>query len=181
MEADKDKLAELEAVLYASGRPVNLPTICAHLKLQNEKEASDLITALSENYERDSSPLEVNELPGGRVVLQLKPEYTKQARKFSMRPLLTRGPLRTLSYVAYNQPVNQKQVAEARGSQSYKHLKTLANMGLISKSKAGRQTIVMTTSDFADYLGLSSERVSMRRQLRRIFRKLELKELEKKS
>jgi hypothetical protein len=38
-------------------------------------------------------------------------------------------------------------------------------------------TIVRTTDDFADYLGLSTDRTSMRRQLRSIFRKLELKEI----
>jgi len=52
-------------------------------------------------------------------------------------------------------------------------------MGLISREKKGRQTIIRTTPDFADYLGLSQERSSMRRQLRSIFRKLEVKELEK--
>ena len=98
-----------------------------------------------------------------------------------MQPLLTDGPLRTLSYVAYNQPVVQKQVAEARGSHSYKHLKILEQIGLISKTKKGRQTTITTTSEFADYLGLSSDRTSMRRQLRRIFKKLELKEMEKKA
>jgi segregation and condensation protein B len=119
----------------------------------------------------------VSEVAGDRVVLQLKPDYNKQAKKFSIKPLLTKGPLRTLSYVAYNQPVEQKQVSEARGSQAYKHLRTLEKMGLISRKKQGRMTIINTTADFADYLGLSTDRTSMRRQLRSIFRRLEVKEL----
>ena len=175
-----DKLAELEAILYASGRPLSLTTLCEHLRLHSEKEVSDLIRKLSETYELNSSPLEISEVTGGRVVLQLKPDYTKQARRFSMKPLLTAGPLRTLSYVAYHQPVEQKQVAEARGSQAYRHLKALDQMGLISRTKDGRNTTIRTTTDFADYLGLSTDRTSMRRQLRSIFRKLEVKELEKK-
>lgn len=177
---EMDKLAELEAILYASGRPLSLTTLCEHLRLQSEREVSDLIRKLSETYELNSSPLEVSEVTGGRVVLQLKPDYTKQARRFSMKPLLTAGPLRTLSYVAYHQPVEQKQVADARGSQAYRHLKTLEQMGLISREKEGRNTVVRTTSDFADYLGLSTERTAMRRQLRSIFRRLEVKEIERK-
>jgi segregation and condensation protein B len=180
MEVDDGKLAELEAVLYASGRPLSLTTLCEHLRLQTEREVSNLIGKLSETYERDGSPLEVSEVAGGRVVLQLKPDYTKQARRYSIKPLLTAGPLRTLSYVAYNQPVEQRLVAEARGSQAYRHLKTLDQMGLISREKEGRNTIVRTTTDFADYLGLSQDRTSMRRQLRSIFRRLEVRELERK-
>lgn len=53
-------------------------------------------------------------------------------------------------------------------------------MGLIKRVKEGRTKIIHTTQDFADYLGLSSDRTSMRRQLRRLFRKLELDQMEKK-
>jgi len=179
MDGDEGKLAELEAILYASGRPLSLTTLCEHLRLDSELEVSNLIKRLSDTYERDGSPLEVGVVTGGRVVLQLRPDFTKQARRFSIKPLLTSGPLRTLSYVAYHQPVEQKQVAEARGSQAYKHLKALVGMGLISRKKEGRMTIVSTTDNFADYLGLSTDRTSMRRQLRSMFRRLELKEIER--
>jgi len=178
-EKDLGSLAALEAILYASGRPLSLSTLCAQLRLDSENEVSALLTKLSEVYKRDGSPLELKELPERRVVLQLKPEYTKQARRFSAKPLLTSGPLRTLSYVAYNQPVEQKEVAEARGSHAYHHLRMLVDLGLISRRREGRVTIIQTTPDFADYLGLSRERSSMRRQLRSIFRKLELEQIEK--
>jgi segregation and condensation protein B len=176
---NEGKQAELEAILYASGRPISLTSLVAYLRLDSEMAVSTLIRALSEAYDRDGSPLEVAEVAGGRVVLQLKPNFNKQARRFSMKPILTAGPLRTLSYVAYNQPVEQREVAVARGSQAYKHLRALENMGLISRKKEGRSTLISTTSDFRDYLGLSPDRTSMRRQLRSIFRRLEVQEIER--
>ena len=179
MGEDKGKLAELEAILYASGRPVSLTALVTYLRLDSEMEATSLVRELSEAYDRDGSPLEVSEVTGERVVLQLKPNFNKQARRFSMKPILTSGPLRTLSFVAYNQPVEQREVAIARGSQAYKHLKALEDMGLISRKKNGRSTLINTTEDFADYLGLPSDRTSMRRQLRRIFKRLEVKEIER--
>jgi len=175
----EEKVAELEAILYASGRPVSLTNLVAHLRLASENDAASLIKRLSDTYERDESPLEVSEVAGGRVVLQLKPNFTRQARRFSMKPILTSGPLRTLSYVAYNQPVEQSQVAQARGSQAYKHLRALEKMGLISRRKDGRTRIINTTDEFADYLGLPTDRTAMRRQLRSIFRRLELKQIER--
>ncbi len=176
----KNKLANLEALLYAASRPVGLTDIVATLRLKNEKEASEVIQALSKLYKDEDSALEINRLPRERVVLQLRPEFNKQANRFSYKPLLTKGPLRTLSYVAYNQPVLAKEVAQARGSQSYGHLKQLKKMGLIDRKKKGRTSVVRTTQDFADYLGLSSDRTTMRRELRRMFRKLELDQIEKK-
>ena len=168
-----DYIARLEAILYASGRPISLATIVAHLKLQDEKQARSLVDTLGLLYSEQGSPLEVRNLPEERVVLQLKSDYTREARRFSVKPPLTTGPLRTLSYIAYNQPVEKSAVAEARGSQSYTHIKELEEMGLIEAEKSGRTEILRTTEDFADYLGLSRDRSAMKRQLKAIFKKLE--------
>ena len=46
-----NKLADLEALLYAASRPVGLTDIVAWLRLENEKEASDLIIKLAKLYD----------------------------------------------------------------------------------------------------------------------------------
>lgn len=176
----EEKLAELEAILYAAGRPLTLTALCEYLRLNSEDEVAHLVERLAESYERDNSSLEVRMLPEGRVVLQLKIKYSKVAKSFSPKPLLTRGPLRTLSFIALYQPVEQKRVVEARGSHAYRHLRKLEEIGLISRERSGRQTIVRTTPDFADYLGLSRDSKRMKRQLRRLFRRLELREVEER-
>ena len=178
--SESDKLAELEAILYAASRPMELTDIVSRLRLENEVEADHLVDELIQVYIAYDSALEIRKLPQDKVVLQLKPDFTKQAGRYSLKPLLSEGPLRTLSYIAYHQPVEQKDVARARGSQAYKHLTLLDEMGLIKREKDGRSSVVRTTQDFADYLGLSTERTQMRRQLRSIFRKLELDQMEKK-
>ena len=172
-----EEMAKIEAILYASGNPMSFTELCAHLKLSSEGEVSDLVDKMSRIYEAEGSALELKRLPMERVVLQLKTEHTGEAKKFSIKPLLTEGPLKTLSFVAYNQPIEQKEVAQARGSHSYRHLKMLENMGLISREKKSRSKIIRTTDKFADYLGLSHNRSTMKRQLRRIFRRMELQEL----
>jgi segregation and condensation protein B len=157
-----------------------LTDIVLRLRLENEVEADHLVDELQHIYMEDDSVLEIKKLPQDRVVLQLRTDFSKQASRYSLKPLLSEGPLRTLSYIAYHQPVEQKDVARARGSQAYKHLNLLDEMGLIKREKDGRSSVVRTTQDFADYLGLSTERTQMRRQLRTIFRKLELDQIEKK-
>ena len=172
-----EEMAQMEAILYASGNPMSFTELCAHLKLSSEEEVSDLVDKMSRIYAAEGSALELKRLPMERVVLQLKTEHTGEAKKFSIKPLLTTGPLKTLSFVAYNQPIKQKEVAEARGNHSYRHLRMLENMDLISREKKGRTRIIRTTEKFADYLGLSHNRSTMKRQLRRIFRRMELQEL----
>lgn len=178
-EKESSGLAKLEAALYASGRPLSFKELSIRLGLGSEEEVSRLVQRLSEMYKRDGSALEVKELPGGLAVMQLKTDYVGLAKRFSSKPILTIGPLRTLSYVAYYQPVEQRRVALARGSLAYRHLKLLEEMGLITRQRKGRSIIVETTPEFASYLGLSGDKSTMKRQLTKIFKELELKSLER--
>ena len=73
-----DKIAELEAILYAASRPMGLTDIVSRLRLENEVEADGLVTELQDHYIEDDSALEIVKLPQDRVVLQLKPEFTNR-------------------------------------------------------------------------------------------------------
>jgi len=158
---------------------LTLTQIVAQLRLDDEMQAQRMVEQLIQVYGTEPTALEIRMLQD-KVVLQLKAEYTKPASKYSMKPLLSAGPLRTLSYIAYYQPVEQKEIARARGSQAYKHLAQLEEIGLIKREKTGRTSMVRTTPDFADHVGLSQDRGSMRRQLRGLFKRLELDQIEKK-
>lgn len=87
-----------------------------------------------------------------------------------MRPLLSEGPLRTLAYIAYYQPITQKKVAEARGSQAYYHIRELKRLKWISTEKLGRTKLIRVTEVLADYLDLSHNPEKMRKQLKTMLR-----------
>ena len=116
-----------------------------------------------------------------RYVLQLKSVYSPKVKRLAFRPLLTPGPLKTLAYIAYRQPIEQKLVAEVRGSQAYRHIKQLREMGLVEYEKSGETRVLRTTDYFADYFGLSHNLSVMKRQLRRIFEDLTEKEKSKET
>ena len=165
------KLRLLEAALYVAGRPLDLKTLCKVIGSRSERKVQKLARTLMEEYKRRNTALEILELEDRRFVLQLKTEYSDRVRRLAIRPLLTTGPLRTLSYIAYKQPVAQKQVAEARGGHAYSHIKELLGMGLITREKNGRDMILRTTDYFADYFGLSRDIKVMKRQLKKIFKR----------
>jgi len=164
----KKELAMLEAALYVAGRPLNLKTLGYLIGTRSKKRVNGLTSMLVEEYRSRDTALEVLELEDHRFVLQLKTEYSSKVRRLAARPLLTDGPLRTLAYIAYRQPVVQKQVIDARGSHAYRHVKQLVDMGLVDCEKRGRNKVLRASEYFADYFGLSHNLKAMKRQLRRI-------------
>jgi len=165
------KIRLIEAALYVAGRPLDLKTLGRIISSKSERKIYRLARMLMEEYKRRNTALEILELEDHRFVLQLKTEYSDKVRGLAIRPLLTDGPLKTLSYIAYKQPVTQKQVVEARGKHVYSHIRELVEMGLITREKSGKDTILRTTDYFADYFGLSRNIQVMKRQLKRIFEK----------
>ena len=162
-------LALLEAALYVAGRPLDLNELCSVLKTRSKNKTRKLAKMLMKEYVSRNTPLEILELKDERYVLQLKSEFTPYVKKLVTRPLLSTGPLKTLSYIAYRQPISQKRVVEVRGHHVYGHIRLLKEMGLIAAERSGRSTVLRTTEYFADYFGLSHDVATMKKELKHVF------------
>ncbi|MEM2101995.1 MAG: SMC-Scp complex subunit ScpB [Candidatus Bathyarchaeia archaeon] len=169
-EKQKRDLALLEAALYVAGRPLDLKTLCSVLKTRSEEKVKRLAKVLADEYKARNTSLEILELADKRFVLQLKPEFTPQVRRLAIRPLLSTGPLKTLAYIAFRQPVPQARVIAVRGSHAYGHVKQLEELGLIVRERVKRGMMIRTTEVFADYFGLSHDVRLMKRQLGEVFK-----------
>ena len=178
-QREAKRLALLEAALYAAGRPVSIESLKLVVRTRSEKIVLKLLGELAKRYSARGSALEVKELPGDRVILQLKTQFSKMVRRFTKRPLMTRGPLKTLSYIAYNQPVEQMKVVADRGSHVYSHLRRMEEMGLITRDRPeGKGVIVNTTTYFSDYFGFSYDPIKTKLQLSRIFNTMKITKLD---
>jgi segregation and condensation protein B len=173
---DKRDLALIEAALYVAGRPLDVNELASVLRTRSKKRVLRTAGKLIELYSTRDTSIEVLALQDERYVLQLKAEYTPEVRRLALRPLLSIGPLKTLSYIAYRQPLPQKQVIDVRGQHAYGHVKQLEDMNLISRERAGRTRLIRTTEFFADYFGLSHDVKTMKQQLKNIFEKEDLDE-----
>ena len=162
-------LALVEAALYVAGRPLDLNELCQVIGSRSKKKAQRYAEALMQGYNARNTALEILALKDERYVLQVKPEFTPLVKKLVNRPLLSSGPLKTLSYIAYRQPVSQKRVIDVRGQHAYGHVKLLKDMGLIISERSGRTMALKTTDYFADYFGLTHDIIAMKRDLKRIF------------
>lgn len=164
-----ERLDVLEAALYVAGRPLDLKTLASTINTRSKNVARKLVCLLKEKYDNRKTSLEILQLSDERFVMQLKTQYSPMVQRLAVRPLLTTGPLKTLSYIAFRQPISQKQVINVRGNHAYGHLKQLEELSLIKRERAGRSKTIRTTQFFADYFGLNNELRSMKRQLKKVF------------
>ena len=161
----KDVLAKVEAALYASGRPLSLEEISRVAGTASERKATAIAREVARTVNGAMQAVEVVEYAGPKFAMQLKGQYTQTARKFATRPLLSRGALRTLSFIAFFQPISGGELVLRRSSAVYQHLRELEDVGFVTGERQGRSRNYRTTTRFAEYFGLSTDVTAMKRQL----------------
>ena len=161
----REMLARVEAALYAAGRPLALDEIMRVAGTTSERKAAAIARELAKTVNSTLQAVEVVEYAGPRFAMQLRAQFTQTARKFATRPLLSRATLRTLSFVAFFQPITSAELVLRRGSTVYEHLKDLEEVGFVASERQGRSKFYRTTARFAEYFGLSTDLTTMKRQL----------------
>ena len=164
---DEEIRSRIEAALYSSGRALDAEQLAKAAGISSKKRAMDEAKAIQSRMKSMLSAIEVVEYPGQRFAMQLKAEYTHIARKFATKPLLSKAALRTLSFIAYFQPISSADLALRRGSQAYDHVKDLEEVGFLAWERKGRSKLFRTTTEFSEYFGLSVDAQTLKHQLER--------------
>ena len=161
----KEALGKVEAALYASGRPLTVEEIAKVAGTASERKATSIAREIARSVNGSMQAVEVVEYSGPKFAMQLRAQYTQTARKFATRPLLSRAALRTLSFIAFFQPITSSELVLRRSSTVYQHLKELQDVGFVTSERQGRSKAYRTTSRFSEYFGLSADVTSLKRQL----------------
>ncbi|WP_165394877.1 SMC-Scp complex subunit ScpB [Methanofollis fontis] len=143
-----DRTTMLEAVLFVADAPVSYEVLAKMLGAGRD-EISSIASDLAERLALRSSPLEVID-SGEGVFLVLKEEYADLVYPV-MRPEISRAVLRTLSVIAYRQPILQSDLVEVRGSGAYAHVEELVKRDLVARHRSGRSYVLQTTPEFSRY------------------------------
>ncbi|MDV3243991.1 MAG: SMC-Scp complex subunit ScpB [Nitrososphaerales archaeon] len=161
----KDMVAKVEAALYSAGRPLDAEQLARAAGTVSERKAVMMAREIAKAVNASMRALEVVEYPGPRFAMQLRADYTQVARKFATRPLLSKAAVRTLSFIAYFQPITSSELVQKRSSSVYEHLRELQDVGFVAWERQGRGRAFRTTSRFADYFGMSVDVPAMKKQL----------------
>lgn len=161
----EEATARIEAALYSSGRPLKIEEIVRASGTESRTKTHEILNSLMKKARSAFRAIEIVTLPDGSYVLQLKPEYSSTIRRYASKPILPKATLKTLSYIAYQQPISSKQLVETRGSGVYAHLKELRQLDFISHQNVGRLKIYTTTEKFQKYFGIQGDVDNLKQRL----------------
>lgn len=161
----KEIITRIEALLFAASKPVEVRELLSICGLRKKEKVISAVKELMKKYNDGQSAVELVELPGERFYLRLRREYHELVKKYVKRPLFSRGVMRTLSFIAYHQPIEQSKVAVVRGNSAYKHVKILVERGLVEAEEKGKTKMLKTTQLLADYLGVPNNPSSIKKAL----------------
>ncbi len=152
----------VEAMLFASDRPLSLSRIGSILKDLKSGEIKTVIEELNRGYENRNQGFAIREIASGYQMYTL-PEYAfwvDQIFDHHKKQRLSQAALETLAIVAYKQPLIRSEVEQIRGVNCEGVLHTLLEKSLITvvgrEKRAGRPLLYGTTKEFLSYFGLRS-------------------------
>ena len=167
-----EAIARIEAALYSAGRPLRVEEIIRASGTESRTKTLEILDEMMKKTKKHFKALEVVILPDGTYVFQLKPEYTDVVRRYASKPILPKSTLKTLSYIAFMQPISSKQLVETRGTGVYSHLKELRQLDFIINQNVGRLKIYTTTEKFQKYFGIQGDSDSLKKRLFKKVRKV---------
>ncbi|AIF84118.1 condensin subunit ScpB [Candidatus Nitrososphaera evergladensis SR1] len=147
--------ARIEAALYSAGRPLTVDELVRASGTNSKEKTMRVVNDLVKKTKTVFKAIEVVQLEDGSYVFQLKPAYTPLIRRFAQHPLVPAAALKTLTYIAYEQPVTSKRLVQIRGSQVYQHIKELEQMEFVEHESLGRLKVYRTTKKFQEYFGIT--------------------------
>jgi len=170
-ENDDEATAKIESALYSAGRPLSIEDLIRASGTESRPKTLALLDSIMKKTKNAFKSIEIVILPDGNYVFQLKPEYSSSIRKYASKPILSKATQKTLSYIAFEQPVSSKQLVEIRGSGVYVHLKELRQLDFIENQNIGRIKIYSTTEKFQKYFGISGDTNILKQRLFKKIRK----------
>ncbi len=165
VEDENESTARIEAALYSAGRPLKIEELIRASGTESRTKTYNILNNLMKKSKSTFKAIEIVTLPDGSFVFQLKPEYSSTVRKYASKPVLPKATLKTLSYIAYMQPISSKQLVETRGSGVYSHLKELRQLDFINHQNVGRLRIFTTTEKFQKYFGIHGDVENLKEKL----------------
>ena len=150
MQVHKKKI---EAILFTTGRFMSIEEISQLCSLSQEQVKQE-IELLKKDYSEKDSALHLIE-ENNKFRLNIKSEYGFLANKLVSSREFDNPTTKTLSIIAYQQPILQSKVIKIRGNKAYDHIKLLKESELITAEKSGRTKLLKLTQKFYDYFDVA--------------------------
>ncbi len=161
MENENNHQSIIEALLFASDKPLSLERILFVIKDITPEQIEEAINWLNKKYRAGGHSFAIKKIARGYQIYTL-PEFAswiKALFSHTRREKLSFPALEVLSIVAYKQPIVKSEIDRFRGVNSEGPLFTLLDRKLITivgrKPAPGRPLLYGTTQEFLTHFGLN--------------------------
>jgi segregation and condensation protein B len=161
LESNNDHQPVIEALLFASDKPLSPEGIKAVLRDITIEQIEEAIDSLNERYREGGHSFAIKRIAKGFHIytLPVYAPFVKALFSHSKRERLSRQALEVLSIVAYKQPIVKSEIDRIRGVNSEGPVFTLLDRKLITivgrKPAPGRPLLYGTTPEFLAHFGLN--------------------------
>jgi segregation and condensation protein B len=138
----------LEATLFGAGRSMTAEELSECLEVTND-EINDSIESLQSTLKRRRGGALCLSEVGDRWAIEVKPNLADHLPQIA-KPTVSDALLKTLSLIAYHQPMSQSRLVELIGQKAYDHVRALSQLGLIDKRRDGNTRRLGTTRRFSE-------------------------------
>jgi segregation and condensation protein B len=146
----------VESVLFSASKPVSISEIMQATEL-SRKIINETLDNLIEDFNitrKNETSMEIIKA-GDKFAMQVKKKYAEQSTMIA-NPEIEGYLLKTLTLIAFHQPVKQSNLRRMIGTKAYEHVDELADLKLIHSKKHGSTEMLTTTKLFPEYFGIDS-------------------------
>lgn len=158
---EKELKSVVEAILFATGRPIMPNELAANLDVEEVKIES-VCEQLKVKYEVESSGISIVKVKNGYQMVTNKDYYKyvsdflATTKKENLSPTL----MEVLSIIAYNPKITKAEIEKIRGTNSDSQVSRLLEYGLVEEvgrlQAPGRPAMFEVTLEFLRAMGLNS-------------------------
>ena len=141
----------LEATLFGAGRSMTVEELSENLGVTSEEIDEGLASLNNTLKRRRGGALHLADI-SGRWAIEVKPSLADFLPQIA-KPVVSEALLKTLSLIAYHQPMSQSRLVELIGQKAYDHVSSLSQLGLIDKRRDGNTRRLGTTRRFSETFG----------------------------
>ncbi|MCK4718992.1 MAG: SMC-Scp complex subunit ScpB [Thermoplasmata archaeon] len=146
----------VEAALFSAGKALSIRDVAEATDLE-EGMVRKAIKKLVRLYGNRDTSLTIMKI-GPKYQMQLREEYMEDTREVAPKDM-PKDLVKTLSLIAYYQPISQSRLHEMVGGKVYGHVKELVRTGLVISKTRGRTKSISTTHLFLEKFGINAKNV----------------------
>ena len=153
-DVESNAKQQVESVLFSANKPISVKEIKEITGLSSQKISSTLTQLRKEYADERKTAMDIIKI-GSKYVMQLKSNYHDRSMMIA-EPAIDDEMLKTLSLIAFHQPIKQSNLRRMAGEKIYEHVDFLSDLQLIHTKKYRSTEIITLTKHFPEYFGIEA-------------------------